>query len=322
MRSLMTNEVITYQNFEMLMKDILDLASQIMPEKTIYINSLNDFTQVTLKVSSNDQNVHLQEGTTIPVEEAICNRIDYSKSAPLIFEDIRKEIELESVKSTIDALNIGAYLGIPITLKNGNRFGTLCAASSKAQRFDPKSVELLQKLAKMFSYYLELEYLAYRDSLTGILNRQHLYKFFDDAPYNYGAILMIDLDNFKLINDTFGHDVGNLVLQELSKKLEEFAKKTKYGYPTRLGGDEFVVILPLCNDQLELEQKAQVLLDSLKTWQSPIGDIQLTASLGGVLYKKDHSTTIKVVLKQADLALYEAKAMGKNTFKINNYNLK
>lgn len=89
-----------------------------------------------------------------------------------------------------------------------------------------------------------------------------------------------------------------------------------------MGGDEFVVILPLCNDQLELEQKAHVLVDSLKTWQSPIGDVKLTASIGGILYKKEPHTSIRVLLKEADLALYEAKAMGKNTFKINNYNLK
>lgn len=320
MRSLMTNEVITYQNFEMLMKDILDLASQIMPEKTIYINSLNDFTQVTLKVSGNDRDIQLKEGTTIPVEDAICNRIDYSKSAPLIYEDIRKEVGLESVKSTIDALNIGAYLGIPITLKNGNRFGTLCAASSKAHQFDPKSVELLQKLAKMFSYYLELEYLAYRDSLTGILNRQHLYKFFDDAPYNHGALLMIDLDNFKQINDTFGHDIGNQVLQEFSKKLEDFTKLTKYGYPTRLGGDEFVIVLPLCNDLAEIEVKSRILLDSLQTWQTPIGDVKLTASIGGILYKKGPHTNIRVLLKEADFVLYEAKNLGKNTYKIIEFN--
>lgn len=320
MRSLMTNEVITYQNFEMLMKDILDLASQIMPEKTIYINSLNDFTQVTLKVSSNDNQIHLQEGTTIPVEQAICNRIDYTKGAPLIYEDIRREIELDTVKSTIDALNIGAYLGIPITLKNGSRFGTLCAASSKANQFDPKSVELLQKLAKMFSYYLELEYLAYRDSLTGILNRQHLYRFFDDAPYEYGALLMVDLDNFKQINDTFGHDKGNQILQEFSKKLEDFTKLTKYGYPTRLGGDEFVVVLPLCDNLIEVEHKSKVLLESLKTWDTPIGDVKLTASIGGILYKKGPHTNIRVLLKEADFVLYEAKNLGKNTYKIREYN--
>lgn len=321
MKSLMTNEVITYQNFEMLMKDILDLASQIMPENTIYINSLNDITQVTLKVANNDRNIRLNEGTTIPVENAICNRIDYQEGKPLIFENIREATGLESVQSTIESINMGAYLGIPIALKNGSRFGTLCAANSQAHPFDSKSVELLQKLAKMFAYYLELEHLAYRDSLTGIANRQQLLKFFDDAPYEYGTILLMDLDNFKKVNDTYGHDVGNLVLQEFSQKLDEFAKQTKYGYPIRLGGDEFVVMLPLCNDIQLVNEMTQQLLDSLKTWNTPIGEIQLTASVGGILYKKDKSTPIKNLLKQADLALYEAKRMGKNTYRIVNHNL-
>lgn len=320
MKSLLTKEVISYQNFDMLASDILSLASEILPNQTLYINSLNDFTQVTLKVKSNDIKVNLKEGTTIPVDTAICNMIDYNIGTPLVYEDIRQEKGLEQVQSTIDALNIGAYVGIPITLKNGIRFGTLCAASSESYQYDPKSVQLLQKLAMMFSYYLELENLAYRDSLTGIYNRQYLYRFFDDAPYAKGAILMVDLDNFKDINDTHGHDIGNVVLHEFSQKLDLFTKQTKYGYPVRLGGDEFVMVLPQCDDLDEIKSKMPLLLDSLKTWASPIGNIKLTASIGGVLYKKDQSTSIRGLLKKADFALYEAKRNGKNTFKIYDHN--
>jgi diguanylate cyclase (GGDEF)-like protein len=320
MKSLLTKEVISYQNFDMLASDILSLASEILPNQTLYINSLNDFTQVTLKVKPNDIKVNLQEGTTIPVDTAICNMIDYNIGAPLIYEDIRKEKGLEQVQSTIDALNIGAYVGIPITLKNGIRFGTLCAASSESYQYDPKSVQLLQKLAMMFSYYLELENLAYRDSLTGIYNRQYLYRFFDDAPFDKGAILMVDLDNFKDINDTYGHDIGNVVLQEFSRKLESFVKQTKYGYPVRLGGDEFVMVLPLCDDLNEIIGKMPIILESLKTWEAPIGNIPLTASIGGILFKKDQTTSIRGLLKEADLALYEAKRSGKNTFRFMNHN--
>lgn len=319
MKSLLTKEVISYQNFDMLASDILSLASEILPNQTLYINSLNDFTQVTLKVKNNDQNIRLEEGTTIPIEDAICNLIDYRIGAPLVIDDLRNTNGLEKVQKTIHSINAGAYVGIPITLKNGIRFGTLCAASSEAYQYDNKRVDLLQKLAKMFSYYLELENLAYRDSLTGIFNRQHLYRFFDESPFDYGVVLMVDLDNFKTINDTFGHDLGNIVLQEFANKLETFCKTTKYGYPVRLGGDEFVVVIPMCDQPEELEPKMKYLLELLSTWESPIGDIKLTASVGGVYFHKDSSWTIRHVLKEADKALYEAKRLGKNRYKFIDY---
>jgi diguanylate cyclase (GGDEF)-like protein len=316
MKSLFTKEVISYQNFDMLASDILGLASEILPNQTLYINSLNDFTQVTLKVKKKDIHIRLEEGTTIPVEDAICNLIDYGTDAPLIIGDVKNAIGLEKVQNTIKSINVGSYLGIPITMKNGLRFGTLCAASSEAYEYDPKSVTLLQKLAKMFSYYLELENLAYRDSLTGIYNRQHLYRFFDESPYEHGVVLMVDLDNFKAINDNFGHDVGNQVLQEFASKLESFTKQTKYGYPVRLGGDEFVVVLPMCDQIDQIESNMSRLLNLLSHWTTPIGDIKLTASIGGIVFNSDYHPNIRTILKKADDALYEAKRLGKNTYKI------
>ncbi|MCV2231271.1 GGDEF domain-containing protein [Acholeplasma manati] len=314
MKSLLTKEVISYQNFDMLASDILSLASEILPNQTLYINSLNDFTQVTLKVQKNDLNIHLEEGTTIPVEDAICNLIDYRSDAPLIIENLQSTSGLEKVKQTINDINAVSYLGIPITMKNGTRFGTLCAASSEAYHYDNKSVILLQKLAKMFSYYLELENLAYRDSLTGIYNRQHLYRFFDESPYEHGVVLMVDLDNFKSINDTFGHDVGNQILQEFASKLESFTNQTKYGYPVRLGGDEFVVVLPMCDQTDQIEHNMSRLLNLLSHWTTPIGEIKLTASIGVVIFNDDYHPTIRTLLKKADDALYEAKKLGKNAY--------
>ena len=99
---------------------------------------------------------------------------------------------------------------------------------------------MFQRIARMFAYYLDLERLAYRDSLTGLYNRQFLHKYFSDHPSKSGAIFFLDLDGFKQVNDIHGHDVGDLVLKEAGNRLEEYMKQEK-GFAVRLGGDEFII---------------------------------------------------------------------------------
>lgn len=79
----------SYKNFELLSNDIISLAKEIMPDKVIYINFLNDEVQVTMKVSRHDTKVNVFEGDEIPVENAVCNNIDYENEKPLILEDIK-----------------------------------------------------------------------------------------------------------------------------------------------------------------------------------------------------------------------------------------
>ncbi len=214
--------ILSYDNFNNLTSDIVALAKEIMPDKAIYINFLNDKVQVTMKVSNHDTGVKITEGDTIPVEEAICNMIDYKNNEPLVLENIKDNNFSEKVNKTIADGNVGAYLGVPILFKNGTRFGALCAAYHNPSEFDVKDVELLQKLAKLFSYYLELEYLAYKDALTSLQNSQFLLAHSEEMLSDGGLAIMMDLDNFKAINDTFGHDVGNEVLQEVGDKLLKF----------------------------------------------------------------------------------------------------
>lgn len=81
--------ILTYKNFQNLSQNFTYLAKEIMPNKIIYINLLNDKVQVIIRFSKHDTKVNLIEGTTIPVSHEICNHIDYESSKPLIFEDIR-----------------------------------------------------------------------------------------------------------------------------------------------------------------------------------------------------------------------------------------
>lgn len=82
--SISKDTILSYYNFESLSNDIIELAKEILPDKVIYINFLNDKVQVTMKVSKHDTNVNVEEGETIPVEDAVCNNIDFENGNPLI----------------------------------------------------------------------------------------------------------------------------------------------------------------------------------------------------------------------------------------------
>ncbi len=172
---LTANMILSYTNFYDLTNNIMELAQEIMPDKVIYINFLNEEVQVTLRVSKNKTEVNVQEGVTIPVDEAICNRIDYGSGKSLVLGDIRNNTFNVGVNKTIKDLNVGAYLGIPVSFKDGTRFGTLCAAHHDKTEFIEREVQLLENIAQLFSFYLELEFLAYRDPLTNLQNKQFLY---------------------------------------------------------------------------------------------------------------------------------------------------
>ncbi|MCU0105349.1 GAF domain-containing protein [Acholeplasma vituli] len=158
--------ILSYHNFNALSNDVIELAKEIMPDKVIYINFLNEAVQVTMRVSKHNTNVNVKEGITIPIEDAICNQINYPSGKPLILENIRENSFNEKVNKTIEDCNIGSYLGIPISFKNGVRFGTLCAAHHDRSHFEDKDVALLTNIAKLFSYYLDLEHIAYKDAHT------------------------------------------------------------------------------------------------------------------------------------------------------------
>jgi diguanylate cyclase (GGDEF)-like protein/PAS domain S-box-containing protein len=169
----------------------------------------------------------------------------------------------------------------------------------------------------------KIEKLAFYDVLTGLPNRRLLVDRLQHALASVdreggGALLFLDLDNFKDLNDTHGHDVGDLLLQQVGRRLQECVR----GADTvaRFGGDEFVVMLQgLAHAPAESARQAeQVARKVIASLNQPymLGTVEhhSTPSLGVTLLVAE-SKTVDEVLKQADLALYEAKAAGRNTLR-------
>jgi diguanylate cyclase (GGDEF)-like protein/PAS domain S-box-containing protein len=162
----------------------------------------------------------------------------------------------------------------------------------------------------------KVNYMAYHDALTGLHNRAYFEQYMThrlNVKSNMKkAILFIDLDRFKVINDTLGHHIGDEMLIELSKRLQKVASSTDT--VARIGGDEFVMIL----DNIEKKDEVIMIAEAiLSTVREPIhiDDYYLntTVSIGIALYPEDGENKNEIV-KNADAAMYHAKENGKDNF--------
>jgi diguanylate cyclase (GGDEF)-like protein/PAS domain S-box-containing protein len=157
--------------------------------------------------------------------------------------------------------------------------------------------------------------LAFHDSLTGLSNRRSLIDELarriasPDPRDNSGALLMIDLDYFKTVNDNLGHDAGDDLLQRTSSKLQSVVRQNDM--VARLGGDEFVVVLFGLTDGAEVAATAEQIVEACRSASRELGaPLHTSASVGVAMFPVD-GTDPKGLLKSADLALYEAKARGR-----------
>ena len=171
----------------------------------------------------------------------------------------------------------------------------------------------------------EIEQLAFYDPLTQLPNRRLLLDRLRQTleanarSGDHAALLFIDLDNFKAINDTLGHDIGDLLLQQVARRLRDCVRAEDT--VARLGGDEFVVLLKGLSADSDAEAAAQTqavgdkILAALNDTYCLAGhDYHNTPSIGATLMH-DHGTTIDQVLKQADLAMYQVKLAGRNALR-------
>jgi diguanylate cyclase len=185
---------------------------------------------------------------------------------------------------------------------------------SKARVF-LKMYEQKEELKKLLK---ALDKLAYFDPLTNIYNRRQLYILLNKTraiAHRYGrqfAILLLDIDNFKQVNDGFGHAVGDQLLIQFARRIEQHTRESDF--IARMGGDEFAVVMPEVADNEEAGRLAEGLIAALsKPYHIQQHHINASASIGIACYP-DASKRSDTLFKNVDIALYKAKSKGKNTF--------
>ncbi|MBW4525228.1 MAG: CHASE2 domain-containing protein [Phormidium tanganyikae FI6-MK23] len=178
--------------------------------------------------------------------------------------------------------------------------------------------ELSQSNAELRLSQDRLNYIANHDSLTGLPNRVLLYErlsqSIETARSNNQilAVMFLDLDGFKQINDRLGHAIGDLLLQAVAKRLTGCLRTSDT--VARLGGDEFVVLLPTLPDVANVTQVARKILSTLSQAFAISGEtLSITTSVGIALFP-NHADYLEALIERADQAMYYAKKTGKNRF--------
>lgn len=191
---------------------------------------------------------------------------------------------------------------------------TLFDEQGKPYRFASSNKDITE----IKKYENKLQYIAYHDYLTDLPNRQYMYHKFNNDFINKenllteGAILFIDLDNFKYINDSMGHNVGDELLRAIGERLK--TKVNNDNFLVRIGGDEFIFGINNMPNERQIEIFARETLDLLnEPFEINSMIIKITASMGISVFPKD-GLNIDTLLKKADMAMYESKYHRKNRY--------
>ncbi len=170
----------------------------------------------------------------------------------------------------------------------------------------------------------KLEELAKEDSLTKLWNRAAIIQLLDEELHrsrrekNPVGVILMDIDYFKNINDTYGHLVGDAILFEVATRLKK--KIRRYDRIGRYGGDELLVVLPNCRltEVEEIAERLRLAVSQSK-FQTDAGSLDVTLSLGAYSSEKQPDVSAEILIKASDNALYQAKRSGRNCVVINKY---
>jgi diguanylate cyclase (GGDEF)-like protein len=210
---------------------------------------------------------------------------------------------------------IRSYLGVPLSTPDGYNVGSLCVIDTVPRTYTPAQIDILKNFAALVVDELELRRIAQTDHLTGTATRRSFTLELERSIARFNrssqpaALLMLDIDHFKRVNDTYGHPAGDHVLTTVAARFETLLRRgDTFG---RLGGEEFGILLEDTQVYRALEIADRLRLDLAS---SPIHynpPLRITASFG-IAILSPHIASAKHWLALADSALYEAKRSGRN----------
>jgi diguanylate cyclase (GGDEF)-like protein len=235
-----------------------------------------------------------------------------------LFGILKKQLITPIRKLSLAAGEIGrGQVLVPIDIDSNDEIGELATT--------------FREMGKNLSHYHEqVRYVAYHDSLTGLPNRvmfkDYLNRAIAEARRDLQelAILFLDLDNFKRINDTLGHQSGDKLLEAFADRLSKHLREADIISPpspedasrvvARLAGDEFIILLPRTKGPGEAQKVANRILQSLsEPFIISLQELYISTSIGIAMYPHDGETSGEL-LKNADISMYHAKKLGRNNF--------
>lgn len=253
----------------------------------------------------------------------------------VVINDVSSDPLTASFADALQGANIDALAVIPIVLYDENVGSLVLRAARKAAPFTVREISFFEIVAEAASNALErahlfesiqlankrLEHLATTDGLTGLYNHRYFRERLDgelERAFRYRlplSCLIFDVDNFKSLNDTFGHLLGDSVLKELAQHASGHIRKSDL--IARYGGEEFVVILPQTDAEGAATEAERLRLEIERhTFQGVPPERRVTVSIGAAALHHDVMMNGDDLLHAADKALYDAKKNGKNRIEV------
>lgn len=273
-----------------------------------------------------------QELREIPRESSICG-YTLLEGSTLVIPDCSVDPRVMDNPSLRGLTGINFYAGVPLHSNDGYIVGTLCVLDGKTRQFSPADIAALEDLAACAESEIQLLHISRSEiEMRGEMDQLRRKASVDalTKTWNRGAILeilakeqerakraneplavaLMDIDHFKSVNDTYGHDVGDQVLQEFTDRIRSGLRGGEaFG---RFGGEEFLIVIPRCNPSQSAAYGENVLQAvravPMKTARGPL---PVTASMGIAIWRGsfEHSDAL---VKRADKALYQSKRNGRN----------
>jgi len=280
------------------------------------------FERTPLAVIEWDRDLHITAWN--PAAEAMFGFAGYEAMGRPVLQLLASEQERPAMTSMCREL-LDSSEGHKASLANATRGGrTIHCEWYNTPLVDPAGhvigfASLVQDITERLNTERTIHYMAHHDALTGLPNRRLMQDRLNQAimaarrKQRHVAVLFLDLDRFKVVNDTLGHDTGDYILKDVARRLVSCVREIDT--VSREGGDEFVVIL----QDLDRPEHARVVADKiLKELSRPVEigghEIHVTPSIGISHYPND-ATDVQQLLKHADNAMYQAKDAGRNTIR-------
>lgn len=331
----LTRAITPIQNYETLLQMILDKSAELLKAEQGSLMMLDQETDALLleakKGIHQELSQELPGKITIRRGEGIAGKVA-EHGEPLLVKNF--ESDPRFTQKSREHYKTLSFVSVP--LKIADRVIGVLNLSDKTtgEVFDEEDLRFIQSVATHASIVLErneffnkseeLKKLTITDPLTGLLNRRYLLERLKDElarSVRHGhpmGLLMLDLDGFKVCNDTHGHPFGDKILKDIAETLLKTVRSIDI--MARYGGDEFVAILPETRESVALDIAERlrmcVLRGATHTLEKAVLEpCALTASIGIACYP-EHGNTAELLLGNVDKALYRAKNKGKNRVEV------
>jgi len=300
------------------LNQMLEIAQEIVPDAHCAILLLDDETDV-LRLAAGQGYQAAARYLEIPVGRGVTGRCAATRETQLV----RDLLGPEAPPYIPGIPGARSELALPMVVE-GKTVGVLNAESVEPDAFDESSIQTLKLIAHQAAAVIrggqlldETRRLAITDGLTGLHNRRHFMRQLDEAVRRAGryqetmALIMLDLDLFKDVNDRFGHQVGDRVLELLATALRDSVRESDQA--ARLGGEEFALLLLRCDRELAIAiaDRVRERIRNLALEGIPESEIDLSASVGIAFFPEDGQDP-KTLMRAADDALYAAKRSGRD----------